>query len=300
MNAKNWVVSVMVNVIYTLPVVFTSSTTNAAITAYEPFNYANVGGDLNGQSGGGSSGFSGVWSGNTSFNVSNGSLVSPVQPFPTSGNAMTAVAFGSNRDVSRPLSTPLGTEGTTRYISFLMRPEGILHQGAFDGWFSVSLRGSQEVNVVMGSGDFYNLEIGRTASPTTKKAVVGETNLFVVRVDFTEGVDPVRLFINPQPGAPEPAIASASQINLDVDLINQVVLTGPGAYGVDELRIGTSYADVLPVPEPSTAAVAAAIYLLLSGRRRDRHFSCSATLEIGDVKNQSRQRCLARTSAGVR
>jgi hypothetical protein len=252
MNAKNWMLVAVVAscALFTL---FSVPHANAALTAYEPFNYADVGADLNGRSGVGSSGFSDVWSGDTSFNIGNGSLVSPVTPFPTTGNDMTTVAFGGNRGIVRTLSTPLGTEGTTRYISFLMQPEGILHQGAFEGWFGLSLLGSTQVNVVMTSfGDLYTLEVGGTASSTTKNAVVGQTNLFVLRFDFTEGVDPVRLYINPQPGSPEPAVANASQINLDVNLINQVSLTGPGAFSFDELRVGSTFADVLPVPEPST------------------------------------------------
>jgi hypothetical protein len=257
MNTNLQLVRVLVCIGCAISPIFTTSTAHAVLTAYEPFNYADVGGDLNGQSGGGSSGFSDAWSGNTSFNVGSGSLLSPVTPFLTSGNSETAVAFGSNREIMRSLASPLGTEGTTRYLSFLMRPEGILHQGAFDGWFGLSLRGSTNVNVVMTSfGDKYTLEVGGTASATAINAVVGQTVLFVLRMDFTEGVDPVRLYLNPQPGAPEPGLANASQINLDVSLINQIFLTGPGAYSFDELRIGTTYADVTPVPEPSTLCTA--------------------------------------------
>lgn len=246
-------VRVVIAFVSVFAVLVTGSSTCAALSAYEPFNYQNVGGDLNGQSGGGSFGFTNAWSGNTSFNISDGSLTSPVLPFPTIGNGMTTVAFGGNREISRILANPLGVDDTVSYISFLMRPEGILHQGAFAGWFGLSLRGDRQTNVVLSSfGDKYHLEVGGTTSQTNTNAVVGQTVLFVLRLDFTEGVDPVRLYINPQPGAAEPAIADASQINLDVDIINQVVLTGPGAYRFDELRIGTTFADVTPVPEPTS------------------------------------------------
>jgi hypothetical protein len=269
MSKNNWTMNATVSVL--LSCIMVGSKTSAALTAYEPFNYTNVGGDLNGQSGGGSLGFTDAWSGNTSYNIGNGSLPSPVLPFPTSGNDMTTVAFGGNRDIVRTLTTPLGADNTPAYVSFLMRPEGILHQGAFDGWFSVSLRGSHQTNVVMGSNDFYYLEVSGTSSATTTTAVVGQTNLFVLRFDFTEGVDPVRLYINPQPGAPEPAVANVSQINLDVDAINLIDLTGSGANSIDEIRIGTTYADVTPLPEPSTVNTAiVAMSLSLCGLRRTR------------------------------
>jgi hypothetical protein len=252
-----------------------SSKSSAALTAYESFNYTNVGGDLNGQSGAGSFGFTDAWAGNTSYNVGSGSLQSPLAPFPFSGNSMTTVAFGSNREIARTLASPLGADNTTSYVSFLMRPEGILNQGAFDGWYSVSLRGDHQTNVVMGStSDLYGLEVSGTATATNKKAVLGQSILFVLRFNFTEGVDPVRLYINPQPGAPEPAIAAVSQINLDVDLINQIVLAGPGANSIDEIRVGTTYADVTPVPEPASicfATVAMSLGLANFRRKRQSH-----------------------------
>lgn len=187
-----------------LLLVIGSSASYASLTAQDDFNYTPVGNDLNGNGAGGSFGFSDAWSGQTSYNIGNGSLVSPRDPLPNVGNSVTAVAFGDNRGIDRTLSTPLGTEGTSAYVSVLMRPQGILHQGAYGGWFGLALRGSTVIVVGMNySHNTYGLEVGFENSQTTTIAVVGIAAFAVLRIDFTEGVDPVYLYLNPQPGAPE-------------------------------------------------------------------------------------------------
>jgi hypothetical protein len=244
---------------------------DAALAAYDEFDYAPIGSDLNGKTGGGSFGFTGPWSGQTSYNIGSGSLASPFAPMPQLGNSVTAVAFGDNRGIDRLLSTPLGTEGTSAYISVLIQPQGILHQGAYDGWFALALRGSTDVFFGMSyPGSAIGLEVGFEKSLTNVNAVIGQTFFGVIRIDFTEGVDPVYLYVNPQPGAPEPATASASLINLNVNFLNMVSLTGPGGVGYDSLRIGTTYADVTPVPEPAALSLVgvAAMAVWQSGRRR--------------------------------
>jgi hypothetical protein len=219
---------------------------HAVLTALDNFDYSPIGSDLNGN-GAGDFGFSGPWTGQTSYNIGSGSLQTRQDPLPLIGNSMTTVAFGENRGIDRTLATPLGTEDTSIYISGLMQPRGILHQGAYDGWFGLALRGSTTivVGMVYQSGN-YGLEVGFERALTPTQAVIGRTEFFVLRIDFTEGVDPVYLYLNPEPGAPEPATPTVSEINLNVNFINTVSLTGPGSNAFDALRIGTTYADVAP------------------------------------------------------
>jgi hypothetical protein len=253
MNARMSGTTAVANCVIILvsSIVIAPSCARAALTVVDNFNFSPVGSDLNSQSGGGSSGFSDAWSGNTSFNIGDGSLVSPVGMLPSIGNSMTTVAYFENRGIDRPLTSALGTPGTSAYVSFLMRPEGILHQGAFNGWFGLALRGSATVVVGMSSfGDNYTLEISGATDQTNKAAVVGETVFFVLRMDFTEGVTPTRLYVNPRPG-PEPAIADAILLNNGILSLTGISLTGPGSFSFDTLRIGTTYADVMAVPEPS-------------------------------------------------
>ena len=268
MNQPKWSVFATLYVGVAAFALLQTSSVHAVLIASESFNYPNVGGDLNGQSGGGSFGFSNAWVADPSITIGAGSLVSPVTPLATSGNSMSAVAYGANRYIPRTLSSTMGAANTTRYVSWLMRPEGILHQGAYNGWFVFSLQGDRITNVGMGSfTNLYGLEVGGTSTYTTQNAVVGEAVFCVLRIDFTAGVDTFRLYLNPQPGAPEPAVPATSQINIDVGTINRVELDGPGAYTFDELRIGTTYADVTAVPEPSTLLLLAVSALRLLGRR---------------------------------
>jgi hypothetical protein len=115
---------------------------DAALLAYDGFDYAPVGSDLLGKSGG--FGFSTPWrpggfnaSINTNFDVQNGSL--PAGGLITSGNRVQTNAVTAISGLTRDLATPLGVPGTTRYLSFLLRPEGQLHGGAFNGFFGVNL-----------------------------------------------------------------------------------------------------------------------------------------------------------------
>ncbi|WP_145435526.1 hypothetical protein [Lacipirellula limnantheis] len=218
----------------------------AALIAHDDFAYVGVGSDLHGNGGG--FGFADSWSGNTSYNIASGSLNSPRDPLPLVGNSVSGVAYGDNRGIDRTLSVPLGVEGTSAYVSFVMQPQGILNQGAYNGWFGLALRGSTDIVVGMGSfsGNKYGLEVGFEQALTSTIAVVGKPVFCVLRIDFTEGVDPVYLYMNPQPGAAEPSAATASLINLNVNFVNRVSLTGPGGSAFDAIRIGTTFADVAP------------------------------------------------------
>jgi hypothetical protein len=184
---------------------------------------------------------------------------------------MTTVAYFENRDIERMLAAPLGAPNTTVYVSMLMRPEGILHQGFANGWFGMGLRGGFPVyaGMLSGQNSNYAVEISGTQDGTSSTAVVGQTKLLVLRIDFTEGVDPVRMWVNPS-SATEPAVADAEVLSNGIELITKVALTGPGSYSFDRLAIGTTWTDV--VPEPSTYALgASALIGLLAFRRLHRN-----------------------------
>jgi hypothetical protein len=227
----------------------------AGLIASDDFSYLPIGGALNGHQGGGSTGFSGPWSGDASYAVLGGNLPSPVIPAPT-GNMVSSSAFGGNRQIVRPLAAALGTPGTSTYMSFTLRPDGVLHGGAFGGWFGVFFNGgagSHEAGFSMGSNDdFYGIDVvGGPFSLTSTKAVVGTPVFAVMRFDWTTGPDPMTLYINPPPGTVEPATPDAQLLGQDLGTETTFVLTGPGATSFDNLRIGTTYASVA-IPEPSS------------------------------------------------
>ncbi len=74
--------------------------------------------------------------------------------------------------------------------------------------------------------------------------------------DFTAGLDTFTLYVNPTPGGTQP-LSGAVKSDTDVGTISSLSLYSTGAFSVDEIRIGTTYADVvpsavLPIPEPSS------------------------------------------------
>jgi hypothetical protein len=221
---------------------------HAELLALEEFNYTTVGSDLTGNSGGGSFGFSNAWSGNTSYNIASGNLTSNSAPLPTVGNSVHGVAYPENRWMDRNLQFPIGADNTSIYMSVLMQPTGILHQGAYGGWFGLALRGSTEVIIGMNydQGN-YGLRVGGSYSQSNIPAVVGKTVFLVLRMDFTEGVDPCYLYVNPFPGTVAPPITpNAALIDLGFINLNQLTILGPGGIAMDSIRIGTTYADVAP------------------------------------------------------
>src|SRR5690606_13401388 len=105
--------------------------------------------------------------------------------------------------------------------------------------------------------------------PTGIEAAAGVTRLLVLKIESFDGVDTVTLYVDPVPGEPEPATGIVKN---DVDLWGTTALTlySTGAFSLDEIRVGETFASVTPVPEPSAARAAAlAVLLLLAGARRE-------------------------------
>ena len=102
-------------------------------------------------------------------------------------------------------------------------------------------------------------------------AVTGQTTLLVLRADFTSGIDKFTLYVNPTPGGAEP-LAGAGKQDVDIGAVTGLTLYSTGAYSVDEIRVGTTFADVVPtVPEPSSVIMLAiGVGGLAAFRRRAR------------------------------
>ena len=107
----------------------------------------------------------------------------------------------------------------------------------------------------------------------------GDTLFLVLSYTFNSGVsnDVARLYVNPIPGSLEGAntpVVTTSGTVADVsnDQIQAFFLRNnsvePAVTQIDDLRVGTTWADVTPVPEPSAAALAGCAFLVLLGRYR--------------------------------
>ena len=68
----------------------------------------------------------------------------------------------------------------------------------------------------------------------------------VLRADFVSaGADTFKLFINPNNSA-EPGVADATKSAYDVGTVSTIQFNGNLGFSIDELKIGSSYADVVP------------------------------------------------------
>jgi len=88
---------------------------------------------------------------------------------------------------------------------------------------------------------------GQLASNT--ETVVGRTALMVVKAQFMPGVDIFTLYTNPLPNRPEPAKGLVKS-DIDLGVVSAIGIYSTGAFSIDEIRIGTTYADVLPTSHP--------------------------------------------------
>lgn len=237
----------------------------AGLIAQESFAYT-PGADLVGANGG--SGFAGPWAPGgfnagiaTNYDVAAGSLT-PSTPalagLPTAGNHVTTVAQNLIAGVTRAFSNPLATPGVY-YVSMLIRPEGTVGEGAFNGFMGLYLDGSTN-DVFFGKpgvSSQWAVEArgGGQGSLSNHTAISGRTDLLVLRANLQAGADQFTLWVNRALGGADPASSDAF-ISFDIGDVSGLVLYSTGAFSVDEIRVGTTYADVAPapaaVPEPSS------------------------------------------------
>lgn len=248
--------------------------TMAELTAYDGFSY-RAGSSLAGETGGGSFGFSSAWTAGglatPQHEISGGSLADPTSTLLTEGARASVLTVSPEgfTTARRELTESLGEPGTRRYVSFLARPEGELGAGDAGGYFGLELV-SSGVNLFVGkpSTDVYAMEnIGGTdPSPTGVAAAVGESVFMVLRADFETGADAFRLYMNPSPGQAEPATPDAVKADSDVGAVSAVGMFSTGAFSLDEIRIGETFADVAPVPEPTSALFSPLLVLAMGAR----------------------------------
>ena len=234
-----------------LAAVLMSQPARASQVAYDGFGltfpiYAN-----------GGVGFSGPWAQGgfnafaSGYTTNEGSLSFPSLQAST-GGSVSGAAFSAINGAIRNLSQSLGADNTTIYMSFLIRPDGILSNGIFGGFFGVTLNGTSSDLFIGkpggGAVDQYVLETrgGSGQVPSGTSTDVGHTALMVVKAQFLPGNDIFTLYTNPKPaGGSEPS-GGAQKSDLNLGVVSKIGIYSSGAFTVDEIRIGTSYDDVVP------------------------------------------------------
>lgn len=272
------------------------SPAKASLLVYESFDYSS-GTELSGKGGGFGFAESSTWA-DTSVagnrdTITSGTVYGGLQ---TNGNALRMVSPTNSLsgNVRRQTTLIDGLAGTTTWVSYLFSMENSAAPLASGDWAVMSISG------VIPPGPTLTVHFGIYSDPGGGKVFgIGSSNVdslalssvafipsevyfIVARIDWNAGSagESVRLYINPPTGSAEPLLSEAAASTDGVNIAsgsgaNRILSVGMNSGDVskewmfDEIRIGTTFADVAPVPEPTILALCAvgAIGLWLRKRK---------------------------------
>lgn len=251
-----------------------SSVPDSNLLTWEPFAYNTYTSPvtLDGQNGG--AGWDSVaWGqfffGATAYINVSGSLAGPGNSLLTSGGHETTTGGFAGRYpllTNYTAATSYGTPGTTNYFSVLIRPDSSVTPSNYWGMQLSSNNGGQNLFIgKSGSSLAYGLEystneiVGSVTNTVFVDALSGtqaasnQTVFLVTRVVFLPSgtSDQYNLYVNPTPGGPEPATPSATLTGFLGNQNGVAFNSGDNGSGgtqvsFDEVRVGTTFADVTP------------------------------------------------------
>ena len=284
----------------------TSGTAQAALLAYEGFDYGAGTSALAGSGSASDPGWAGSWNAVTNTaDVSPGSLVYSDVVYsgnrasvPASRNCRTNrfvdTSTGGTFDLAGLVEgNRIGADGQTLYVSFLQRismvPGSQSGQPDYLRYYTVEFatgNGNNDRALLIGHDDVapFPHYVARTPSNESGSAISApletqdtEVNFFVLKFTFGAGDDDrVDIYRNPslllEPATPTATLGGLGlgyDFSFDRIAITRFVGNNP-VHDADEIRFGTTFADVAPVPEPSTAIllVSAGVCVFLSGAGR--------------------------------
>ncbi len=245
----------------------------AVLIAYDGFattgapNYT-AGTSINGVNGG--AGFTGAWPAG-GFDAQNGGLTFGSLAT-TSGQATIVSNFGFNASTRGIPSTSSGD----LWVSWLWSPVDPADSNTYSGFGLTAQFGGADLFYVGDDGaaaDTYNVAIRDSGQVSYSPLVSGQTYFTVVHINFGTFANDgsVDVYLNPTPGGALGApLRSVSGLNLPAT--NGLVMLGygNGATAFDEIRFGTTYAEVSAIPEPSTFLLLGAAGLVMVIRRKRR------------------------------
>ncbi len=238
-----------------------SSPANAALVASDSFAYSA--GAVAGNNGGG--GFSAAYTGD-------GNITSPGLTYPNllaTGNKFTSAS--TNLGAFRDLASPINTNTGTIFVSFLASLPGTLPDYGGISFFS---GGTEELFLGKPSNsNNYGFDVsGGVGSGKNGPAATSSAALLVYRLTFTATGETIDAYYNPTPGAALPATPGDTLVipegSFAATLTRIRLQSGTQPINFDEFRIGTTFADVTPVPEPASIGFLAVGGLALLARRR--------------------------------
>jgi len=263
----------------------TFSTTSAALIAYDNFESYTTGQPLNGEGGG--TGWQDDWSSVSNALVTSASLTYSGGDISINGGGQAVVIDSSDNNYFFRQFDSAGDVGDEVFFSFL------LHRDSTDSSDFLSFRvGDTSDRSNSGGMGIYSstnfgtriLANGSTESTNTgSTGIADDTTYFLVGRFSRDGAsggasdfDLMEMWVNPTTldynslGTPDASVDFNSLVSGDLEFfgLRSVAISGTNEYLMDELRIGTSYAAV--VPEPTSAALLTGACGLLGLRRRRR------------------------------
>ncbi|AHF91700.1 anchor protein [Opitutaceae bacterium TAV5] len=242
--------------------------TEAALIAYEGFDYTS-GDALSGQAGGDgwlAGGFAWgaapVSGGEANATVGAGNL--DHAGLSATGNHAVVSAAGAypNRYIAvAPYGgLPFGNAGnpvTELWIGFLFQPD----TSSF-AQLRLSTFGAEGGGSIMSFGSSLgHAELGNVVSEADDVFVSGQTYFIAVQILFNTdsgAADTVHMYVNPTPGPVAPSVSAALLTNTGADIsFERIGLVAGTSAAFDEIRIGTTFADIAPavIPEPAAAGL---------------------------------------------
>ncbi len=160
-----------------------------------------------------------------------------------SGNKVELAIANANSGAVGILANPLQTAGSSVYFSYLLQVT------AGSGYAGVSLfQGAAETLYTGNRSGYFGIDPkGGTAANSATS--VSNLSLLVCRVDFAAAGATIRLYVNPA-GNVEPATANVTVTKTAALTYDRMRIESNSVAGmIDEFRLGTTFADVMPVAD---------------------------------------------------
>ena len=196
-----------------------------------------------------------------------------VVPPDREGPAISQLRGDRGTDVAWPRNVPMGTPGTTLYLSFLIRAEqpvahgfcgiGLFYgEGLVGNLFIGKARGVPGFSYDFGAVHKTLLDADPAALLSRPIQLDSTTHLIVTRIDFREGEDRFAIYFDPNPIKAEPKQANGTGVGkISLDRIRISAGRGSDTKGgavwyLDEIRLADRFAAVVPVASGTSSVQA--------------------------------------------